>query len=111
MENKSIDTYNLNRITSYNVCYTKLLRFKRTDKAYELGQKGMELFERMPDKKHWSQAFYIFNVGLRVWKEPITIILEDFLVCFEKSREGGVITSYSIHYTKLYDKDWRNPRQ
>ena len=58
------------RITSYNVCYTKLLRF---DQIYAA---------KMP-VVHPSCA-----IALRMR--------------FDKMEEG-VITSYSIHYTKLYD--------
>ena len=52
------------RITSYNVCYTKLLRNK------------------------WRDAGY--------WLLPLLAVMGAFW--FRR-----VITSYSIHYTKLYD--------
>ena len=54
------------RITSYNVCYTKLLRF-------EMGS--------------LRQIGELFGKSSRL-DEVVT---------------RGVITSYSIHYTKLYD--------
>ena len=73
------------RITSYNVCYTKLLR------GEPMNAKG------------WN--------GGRIWQmliewNGIRIIMLIFAVCLV-----SVITSYSIHYTKLYDlqsKTWVN---
>ena len=66
------------RITSYNVCYTKLLRGQRwanVDVELECGS-GVVPFEySMKNKVHSVQ----WAMGL------------------------DVITSYSIHYTKLYE--------
>ena len=73
-----------NRITSYNVCYTKLLRVSK-----------------------------IFGVNtIAVDKVSCTIADGEFFILLGPSGCGkssllnmivGVITSYSIHYTKLYD--------
>ena len=81
-----------NRITSYNVCYTKLLRaegliiedekiqtqYKKLSGATFTGQKiDLSQFEKPKKKK------------------------EDNKKDFKKGH--NVITSYSIHYTKLYE--------
>ena len=72
------------RITSYNVCYTKLLRIKESRLVqireapateYELRAIAQECLERA--KRHPDG--------------------------FVEVEMPGVITSYSIHYTKLYD--------
>ena len=64
-----LQSHPLNRITSYNVCYTKLLRLQGDAAALRLGEG---------------------DIGR-----------------IEQQHPGGpqeaVITSYSIHYTKLYD--------
>ena len=60
-----------NRITSYNVCYTKLLR---------------DLYLESP-----SKAILALNEAIYEALNNKAILIED------------VITSYSIHYTKLYE--------
>ena len=65
------------RITSYNVCYTKLLRIAP----------GKLLFKNLIRRIQRVKAFLIH-----------TEIDFKFVVS-----SHGVITSYSIHYTKLYD--------
>ena len=69
------------RITSYNVCYTKLLR-----------NRALERYER----RH--------GISLSSIKEADA----GFVEFVERELSGAigaasVITSYSIHYTKLYD--------
>ena len=61
------------RITSYNVCYTKLLR--------------VYVYEAPLRLWHWTNALSITALALTGW-----LIGSPF-----------VITSYSIHYTKLYE--------
>ena len=78
-----ISDLNIARITSYNVCYTKLFRIR-----YHPIQDG------------WSpeQLKHMTIVGSY---RPEDITETDFLknaIAFK-----SVITSYSIHYTKLYD--------
>ena len=69
------------RITSYNVCYTKLLRV----------------------------AYYYFNDAYRVYySDRNAVRMADYIRLDLAANINGnllrnVITSYSIHYTKLYD--------
>ena len=65
----------INRITSYNVCYTKLLRNTFIEKNSE---------------KKLLVTFYGINI-------------EDRLRYLITTKYPNVITSYSIHYTKLYE--------
>ena len=65
------------RITSYNVCYTKLLR-PRTLKRL--------LAEHGPD-----------------WPARVLAAVREGQPFAEAFRAATVITSYSIHYTKLYE--------
>ena len=66
-----------NRITSYNVCYTKLLRdIGHPELAPDLGK-------------------------IRSAGRHLLALINDIL--------DLVITSYSIHYTKLYDDGLRRP--
>ena len=66
------------RITSYNVCYTKLLRLAQP------GQKvKVEIYQAMLSAQGSA-----------------ALLSGEFM---EGELEGSVITSYSIHYTKLYD--------
>ena len=93
------------RITSYNVCYTKLLRYA------------------MIPQKMQGRVFAARN-AIQFGTIPIGILLGGFLAdsVFEpfmaadskiaatlsrlvgQGTGSGVITSYSIHYTKLYEK-------
>ena len=68
------------RITSYNVCYTKLLR-------YRIGIDCFRILCVYPGCRIWLLRFPECCVNFCNW-------------CCDTS---GVITSYSIHYTKLYD--------
>ena len=66
------------RITSYNVCYTKLLR--------EASEWEEQISEEVKEDR-WHRF-------MQVQQE----------ISLEKMQaKVGVITSYSIHYTKLYD--------
>ena len=82
----------MHRITSYNVCYTKLLR------ANNDGDRGL-----ITDLE---SAILVNMYGVPVMKYV------PFKAYFGQNFSGGaegdkfgmlVITSYSIHYTKLYD--------
>ena len=68
------------RITSYNVCYTKLLRIS----VLEIKDFGL-----------------INNIS--VFPNPTTQFVTISIQEFEGLEYQFVITSYSIHYTKLYD--------
>ena len=76
------------RITSYNVCYTKLLRVKIGDKEYLFSEKN-----NSNGCLDWSRAVFPYHVEWR-W-------------CTASGRVGGIpfglnrITSYNVCYTKL----------
>ena len=95
------------RITSYNVCYTKLLR-KSVSGAIKRSRAGLG----HPD--HPAGCF-LFTGPTGVGKTELARTLAQFLfgstqrmVRFDMSEYtdpmAAVITSYSIHYTKLYDE-------
>ena len=79
-----------NRITSYNVCYTKLLRpFIATGQTVEIAPKAksvptVQVSRDAGEYIHWSGDSHALHWSLG---------------------PELVITSYSIHYTKLYDRD------
>ena len=119
------------RITSYNVCYTKLLRniVKTAKQAYDLGIPAIILFG-IPDKKDplGTQAYAKDGIVQKAVREvknkvPGLVVITDVCLC-EYTDHGHcgivekgvvdndstldllartVITSYSIHYTKLYE--------
>ena len=80
------------RITSYNVCYTKLLRGELKRKA---------------DKDPEDYALFWNNFGA-VLKEGLYEDESQRGAILELARFQTVITSYSIHYTKLYDPSRRS---
>ena len=73
------------RITSYNVCYTKLLR--RGGRAPSNGKRRRLLRTRILKRSLWSPGVHTVSE-----RNPSMI------------NEHTVITSYSIHYTKLYER-------
>ena len=79
------------RITSYNVCYTKLLRLG----ALTTGKIVAGFFEVVAEIK-----------PSRIVKQMVRVLAFDILLmCRIVEREVTiVITSYSIHYTKLYEE-------
>ena len=103
---------NIVRITSYNVCYTKLLR--------NAGAQLWKTFEETSDE----EIDEIYNTNLsstvRFVKQAVPYLEKSkgniVIVSSTASRYTlspsqklsvyGVITSYSIHYTKLYEA-WR----
>ena len=86
------------RITSYNVCYTKLLRI-------------LEKYNNFKDT--YKYAYIGLPKGFNGLSKPYFGTLNSFLKQHPnfKTKEKlptlfymhGVITSYSIHYTKLYE--------
>ena len=86
----------VSRITSYNVCYTKLLRVT------------VELDWRV-GKDAPRGAVEVDGVDVRRWHLPtlrrgIGLVLQVGSPLEKVGRKRmPVITSYSIHYTKLYD--------
>ena len=102
------------RITSYNVCYTKLLRKERCDAGFGVGSTGLAVFLDFKDAinrlgKDVIEAKYgnLFQMYEKITdKNP----MDEPMMIYPAVHYtmGGlwvdyVITSYSIHYTKLYD--------
>ena len=90
--------YFKNRITSYNVCYTKLLRYLlRQEKAYYSTSTIFERFfsgsKRPPISVEDRKALK----GDLPWRVFVVIARHLYQYSLD------VITSYSIHYTKLYE--------
>ena len=96
---------NLARITSYNVCYTKLLRI--------VVKSGLTEFFRDKPVLTYGYNSDVLGPVIRVrrgevvkiqvknsLREYTTVHWHGLLVPGDMD---GVITSYSIHYTKLYD--------
>ena len=73
------------RITSYNVCYTKLLRF---DNALELLVMG-----------GYSLAHAVMMMIPEAWEKHS--LMDEKRRAFYEFHAAIVISSYSIHYTKL----------
>ena len=73
--------YKFIRITSYNVCYTKLLRYV----YYAIRSHNIYVIEG--DQQTTNDALRIQKAGAKAIQV----------------NTGNVITSYSIHYTKLYE--------
>ena len=127
------NAYNMDRITSYNVCYTKLLR-EPLDLIYSnaalhwlddhaalmprlmgLLKPGGVLAVQMP-RNYAAPAHKALGETLSIgpWRERLAALLRpepvsppevyDELISPLASRiDVCVITSYSIHYTKLYE--------
>ena len=138
------------RITSYNVCYTKLLRVNRSAIALygyskeefqalrsedisEEPEKTIQVFEKfrtmntgdhihIPQRVFHHKNGYIFPGEVSVSKfragGRMKLIAAVRDISRRKQIEGqlrqsykmeaiGVITSYSIHYTKLYESPTR----
>ena len=92
------------RITSYNVCYTKLLRFNVSTAAAVVAAAGGVRMARHGARALTSMCGTVDlldALGIDV-DCPVTVVGESI----DRAGIGifnGVITSYSIHYTKLYD--------
>ena len=80
------------RITSYNVCYTKLLR---DEVLVELFLPGREFTVGILGEA----ALPVGEIVPRT--PPVCVVSASPSV--SRGSASGVITSYSIHYTKLYD--------
>ena len=138
------DSYTRNRITSYNVCYTKLLRDIHEENGRRLQSEiidagGQALFLRMDATREddWQQTVaaivrqfgkldtLVNSAGIyrranleqttvEEWDRVMSINVRGVFLGTKTAipamrKAGGgsiinlVITSYSIHYTKLYD--------
>ena len=82
------------RITSYNVCYTKLLRF-----TGDWGFQAEPVFAAM-------QTRISTEAEGDAWIARLNDVPRYFA---ENVANMRVITSYSIHYTKLYELFFKTP--
>ena len=90
-------SFSRNRITSYNVCYTKLLRIHESMEFLHIKSTfGIAISQNRSgyEKRPGFPAFFRFIA-------PETRL---------RPSPRRVITSYSIHYTKLYEKESRRRR-
>ena len=76
------------RITSYNVCYTKLLR---------------DLYKALTDTEHYPDPEAVIE-GPPANRTAARRATAARTTLPGAARTGPVITSYSIHYTKLYEQ-------
>ena len=93
--------FDLDRITSYNVCYTKLLRdaVSKLVTAQEIPAGWMGLDIGPATVRLYREA--LNDVQTVLWNGPMGVFeWERFM---RGSSKIAVITSYSIHYTKLYE--------
>ena len=81
----------ISRITSYNVCYTKLLRICAKISAGM--EKNMKLIKGISVKIKLLTAFISVSA----------LLIVIGIVAGLGFQNMDVITSYSIHYTKLYE--------
>ena len=91
------------RITSYNVCYTKLLRFPPHDSRRCVPGPGRCF--RQPARLQVPDMLFVpvefANLADKYQRRSIDLITERKLL--PERYNSDVITSYSIHYTKLYE--------
>ena len=93
------------RITSYNVCYTKLLRLSLLICALILVSALRLLREALHILMEGVPAHLeLAAVGRAMAAEEGVHSVHDLHVWTLSSGHVAVITSYSIHYTKLYDR-------
>ena len=84
------------RITSYNVCYTKLLRLVAEQLSWVSGESA----------KNWPHTHWVYTAKprYRTPDQPCEIdAISPAGARIAFAQPQCVITSYSIHYTKLYD--------
>ena len=110
------------RITSYNVCYTKLLRFP-TQTIYGASKAAVKILTEglYAELKDTKVRVTVIHPGAIATNITLNSGLEGAAVDAESSANEGmalspviaadliikaVITSYSIHYTKLYEWWW-----
>ena len=126
-----------NRITSYNVCYTKLLRdqIKKTQKELFIIRKNSEEYAAKEIKVHQKKIREMMKIKYGLIKsffmtrkyfantnledkllelknyyfensnyQVLEAIIKEIAGMYLFEEQLFVITSYSIHYTKLYEK-------
>ena len=102
------------RITSYNVCYTKLLRVSASDNMEVIGAAvqvegttlgtitGIDGSFVLPNAPI-NGTLVVTYIGYKVYKTAIQKNKIYEIKLIEDTKVLDVITSYSIHYTKLYE--------
>ena len=63
--------------------------FKNVNRAYELGQLGMKLFDHIDGRQHFAQAYYIYNVGISPWKEPLKSTNNQLQEAYKIAKDTG----------------------
>ena len=115
--------WKLCRITSYNVCYTKLLRIKgeKYEKSFKRGEVLMSSLilpglgqTKISGGAPWWLAGvaaygslsggFVFNSKYRDHYDAYLAETDPVERSSLFNQSQSVITSYSIHYTKLYDR-------
>ena len=86
----SVRAFRSPRITSYNVCYTKLLRLLWRHATYRTRASGACENHGCGSLRHSAHHCHSLCPPRLCLRAP-------------SGYGGGVITSYSIHYTKLYE--------
>ena len=112
----------VHRITSYNVCYTKLLRESKGELNNAIASGLFELLASQGVKSHYIAKLSDREMLCRkVSIVPLEVIVRNVAAGSFSKRLGvaegselkttvfeiSVITSYSIHYTKLYEQPGR----
>ena len=90
-------SYQSDRITSYNVCYTKLLRHAA----------GIALSTNLPTyvlDPYFNEVREITEFSQKLKRKATLAVYKAAEAKSFGIIVGLVITSYSIHYTKLYDR-------
>ena len=59
----------------------------RIQRGYDYGQLGMKLLRELNAKRHWAEISCCNNLGVRIWKEPISLctsgLIEDYKTALE----------------------------
>ena len=98
-----------NRITSYNVCYTKLLRNTFCIPEFELYVGGHSGSGAVDDSGRLCEFIYrnLHRITQMIptmdTHQAMQIFHAVYLIDADGKHPDPVITSYSIHYTKLYE--------
>ena len=89
------------RITSYNVCYTKLLRVAAVSRGQD-SFAGIREYRRGDSMRHihWRASARRDEWIVREYEQ---VENAELVLVLNTCRRDNVITSYSIHYTKLYE--------
>ncbi len=74
------------------------------ESGYQFGQLGLDLLQRLGEQRLKTRTIQIFNVLIRVWKEPVKEALQPLLENYHVGLETGDIefAAYSIHFYFSY---------